>query len=442
VEIEASKIKNIVGHSYRKHGTMYSKHNLTKQEKYLQVLKSHYPNGMRVYDDDQINLFRTHYKKMFDIDDLTSKNRAIRATITRVASVLGRGTYVAPSNTKLISEDLLQDIGQYIEESDRVIFMLNTLFYVFKDRLVEEGIFNRYRLQWVLRKKLGLKYHFSRDYISKDKNVTSVYHSIVAFIRDAGRIVTKQELQNEFLGVPTNVFAFALSDENIIVGLGTYAHKDYVEKFKVSLQFIAREMSKIVADGEIHNCQELFDILKKELPAIIEEINIPDRYFLFSIMEEFWADKFEFRRPFFAQTGVYIAKQDERISDFVIGNAETDIVDLKGFINENSFIVNSLLELIDGMNDTVVFKNRDTLIKIDNTSLTEDIQLAVDAILDLQIGKNKLPSKVEDFKDFPDVGIEWNEWLLYSVVKKWSKKYSVATTSNTLSMAEPRFVKK
>ena len=442
VEIEMGVVESVVKHPYRKHGTMYSKNRITKQEKYLQVLKKHHPEGIRVYDDEQLDLFRKHYIKMFDVDDLSSKNRAIRSTISRVASVKDRGIYVALENTQIISNQLLADICQYIEESKKVIFMINTLFYVFKDRLTEEGICNRYKLQWILVKKLGHKYHLSRDYLSKDKSVTSVYRSIVNFIRDAGRIVTKQELRNEFPGIPDNVFAFALADENIIVGLGTYAHKEYVEKFKVSLQFIAREMSKIADDGEIHNCQELFDILKNELPAIIEEINIPDRYFLFSVMEEFWADKFEFRRPFFAKLGVYIAKQDERIRDLVNMNIETDISDLKGFINENSFVVNSLLELIDGLDDIVVFKDKDTLIKIENTMLTEDIQVDIDAILDLQIGKSKLPSKVNDFSSLPSVGIDWNEWLLYSVVKKWSKKYIAETTSNIFSMAEPRFMKK
>jgi hypothetical protein len=185
----------------------------------------------------------------------------------------------------------------------------------------------------------------------------------------------------------------------------------------------------------------LFDTLKKELPAIIEEINITDSYFLFSILEEFWADKFEFRRPFFAKVGVPIAKQDERIKEFVAVNAETDMSDLRGYINENSFVVNSLLELVDNLNDVVIYKNKDTLVRIDDTGLNDEIQVEIDSFLDAQIGKNKLPSEIKDFCKLPDIGIEWNDWLLYSVVKKWSKKYTAITTHNMYKMAEPRFEK-
>ena len=320
--------------------------------------------------------------------------------------------------------------------------MINTLFYLFNDRLIAEGISNRYMLQYILRQKVGNKYHLSRDYISKNKNTTSVYHEIVSYIRDMGCVVTKQDLQNEFPGVPANVFAFALADENIIVGLGTYAHKNYIEKFKVSLQFISREMNKIVADGEIHNCQELFDTLKKELPAIIEEVNITDRYFLFSIMEEFWADKFEFRRPFFAKTGVNITKQEERIWDFVNSNSDTDIVELRGFINENSFIVNSTLDLIDSLNDVVIYKNKETLIRIDNVAFDGSLQDKIDDFLDKLIGKNKLPIQIDDFSKLPENGIEWNEWLLYSIVNKYSKQFKAVTTNSKYAMAEPRFARR
>jgi DNA-binding ferritin-like protein (Dps family) len=441
LQIEKAKIANLIKQSYQKQGTMYSKHKITKQEKYLQVLKKHYPDGLKIYDDEQLNKFRKHYISMFDRDDLHTKNRAICRAISIVASVKDRGTYVVANNKNIISEELLSNICQYIEKSEKSIFMINTLYYVFKEKLEKEGISNRYQLQWVLRKKVGHKYHLSRDYISKDRDVTSVYHTITSFIKDANRMITKQELQNEFPGVPDNVFAFALADENIIVGLGAYAHKSYVEKFKVSLQSILHEMNKIVSDGEIHNCQELFETLKKELPAIIEEINITDRYFLFSILEEFWADKFEFRRPFFAKVGVPIAKQDERIKEFVAVNAETDMSDLRGYINENSFVVNSLLELVDNLNDVVIYKNKDTLVRIDDTGLNDEIQEEIDSFLDAQIGKNKLPSEIKDFCKLPDIGIEWNDWLLYSVVKKWSKKYTAITTHNMYKMAEPRFEK-
>lgn len=442
INVEKTKIEKLVKDAYNRKGTVYSKTRMSKHEMYFQVMQKHFPDGIRLYDDEQIDRLRVYYKKMFSSDDLPLKNRAIRSRIQTTAMPINRGKYVVPTNSKLISDELLADICEHVDSNKNDIFMINTLFYLFEDRLINEGISNRYVLQYVLRKKVGNKYHLSRDYISKDKNITSVHNAIVSYIREMDCVVTKQDLQNEFPGVPANVFAFALADENIVVGLGTYAHKNYIEKFKVSLQFIAREMTKIVADGEIHSCQELFDTLKKELPAIIEEINISDRYFLFSMMEEFWADKFEFRRPFFAQIGVNIAKQDERIWDFVNSNHETDIVELRGFINESSFIVNSTLDLIDSLNGVVIYKNKDTLIKVDDIPMDDSVKEKIDEFLDKQIGKNKLPIQVDDFSKLPHIGLEWNDWLLYSIVNKWSKDFKAVTTNTKFAMAEPRFARK
>ena len=442
IKVEKGKIEKLVKSSYKKNGYVYSKSRMTKPEMYFQVMQKYFADGIRLYDDDQIDKLRLYCQRMFATDDIPSKNRAIRARIQATAMAIDRGKYVVPNNNQLISYELLADICEHIDNNKKDIFMINTLFYLFADRLRDEGITNRYMLQYVLRKKVGNRYHLSRDYISKDKNTTSVYNAIVSYIRDMDCVVTKQDLQNEFPGVPSNVFAFALADENIVVGLGTYAHKNYIEKFKVSLQFIAREMNKIVGDGEIHNCQELFDILKKELPAIIEEINITDRYFLFSMMEEFWADKFEFRRPFFAKIGVNISKQYERIWDFVNSNTETDIAELRGFINENSFIVNSTLDLVDSLSDVVIYKNKETLTKVDSVIFNSALQEKMDDFLDKFIGTNKLPVQVDDFNNLPDIGLVWNEWLLYSIVNKYSKQFKAVTTNSKYAMAEPRFARR
>lgn len=442
IDVEIEKLDCIFKNSYRKTGTVYSKSNISKQERYKHVMKTYFPDGFHMYDNVEMEKFRKLYKDIYKDDNLPEKDRAIRASAQRVSVLVGRGIYVVPDQGKrLISQELFDDICNYIDQTDRPIFMTNTIFYLFKERLLQEGINNKYALQGAMKKYVGNKYFLSRDYISKNKDVTTVRNEIVSFLKDADRVVTKQELFDEFPGVPDSVLAFALADEDIIVGIGTYAHRNYIDKFTLHLQAIAYLMKDIAEDGEIHNCQELFDILKKDMPAIISEIKITDRYFLFSMIEDCWADKFAFSRPFFAKLGTVIGKQDERIVEFVTANDETEISALRGFINENSFVVDSILELINNLSESVIFKNKDTLIRVEDTGLNEDIQGVVDVFLDAQIGKNKLPSEITDFKKMPEIGIEWNEWVLYSVVKKWSKKYSAVTTSNIYTMAEPRFVK-
>ena len=66
----------------------------------------------------------------------------------------------------------------------------------------------------------------------------------------------------------------------------------------------------------------------------------------------------------------------------------------------------------------------------------------IDEFLDKQIGKNKLPIQVDDFSKLPHIGLEWNDWLLYSIVNKWSKDFKAVTTNTKFAMAEPRFARK
>jgi sulfatase maturation enzyme AslB (radical SAM superfamily) len=42
----------------------------------------------------------------------------------------------------------------------------------------------------------------------------------------------------------------------------------------------------------------------------------------------------------------------------------------------------------------------------------------------------------------PKINIEWNEWVIYSIINKWSTKYLVITSNNQLRAAEPLIIKK
>ena len=38
---------------------------------------------------------------------------------------------------------------------------------------------------------------------------------------------------------------------------------------------------------------------------------------------------------------------------------------------------------------------------------------------------------------FPKINISWNEWLIYSAIKRWGKKYEVQASESQLKQAVP-----
>lgn len=71
--------------------------------------------------------------------------------------------------------------------------------------------------------------------------------------------------------------------------------------------------------------------------------------------------------------------------------------------------------------------------------VTEETFLGIDDILKSFIGdRNFRP--LNEFFDYwllPKIKVAWNEWLLYSVINKYSEKYNATVSSNTLAEAVP-----
>ena len=67
----------------------------------------------------------------------------------------------------------------------------------------------------------------------------------------------------------------------------------------------------------------------------------------------------------------------------------------------------------------------------------------LDAVLEEFIGDEqyKLLSDFYNYRELPDLACLWNTWLLYSVIKKYSKEFKLALTSNYLNEAKPILVR-
>ena len=72
-------------------------------------------------------------------------------------------------------------------------------------------------------------------------------------------------------------------------------------------------------------------------------------------------------------------------------------------------------------------------------SISEETFLNLDAILTAFIGDRDF-RPLNEFFDYwllPKLKVAWNEWLLYSVINKYSEQYNATVSSNTFTEAVP-----
>ncbi|MBU1967547.1 hypothetical protein KKH50_04660 [Patescibacteria group bacterium] len=124
------------------------------------------------------------------------------------------------------------NIHQFIIDSDRNVIMFGELFERFKTELLDKtSINNRFYLQGVLKYKYSDKFFFTRDTLIKDINSEQgikLSIAIEAFIKEQGRIVAKDEIKKEFLGLTEYVLQSAITNNpNILLWVhGKYLHSE------------------------------------------------------------------------------------------------------------------------------------------------------------------------------------------------------------------------
>lgn len=438
MEIPYEYIKAILLADYKLNGSIYSRSRMPLTKKYDIVLRKYFPDGIYIYEKEDMNKFRDCYAKVFDdADKLPENDRALYGRISAITILCDRGKYISRPNN-LISEELLKEICDYIDNSEKEIFITNTIFSLFEDRLRAEGINNKYHLQGVLHASLPNKYFFKRDYVSKSKDMTSMYTEITKYISQSDKPVTKAQIRQEFPGVTDIVISIAVQDENIICGFSVYMSKDFIASQSDNVETLREIISEMVADGEIHKSEDLMSILSLMHPEIIEEFEIESRYTLFSIVEALFKDEFSLSRPFFALKGIEIGKQEERMRDYLEGKDEVDIDEFMEFVRDNSFVVWNILTQLNAFNDIYLLKNKNTLISIDSTGLNrykaEYVEEYIDEIIK---GNEVLVLNNLNYSLLPKINIQWNDWLVYSVINKWSNKYKVMMSSSQFRYSVP-----
>lgn len=378
VKIPLEIIEKTIRVDFKQNGTVYSRSRMGLLPKYKQILAKAFPDGINIYEKTDCDKFREEYKKIFNDNKMPENDRALYSRITACCYLIGKGKY-ALKKDKYISEELANKIYNYIQESPRNIFLTNMLFGAFETELKAEGINNKYHLQGVLKELFYNKLYFSRDYISKTNETTSIYNDICNYVKQFDEPVPLEQIMNEFKNVPFSVVNTGLTNENIIKFSGEYIHVDKLNVDKADVEMFALAIDEILLENEYSNTHVLFDYFIKNNKALLQKYKIDNQFKLFSIIQYYLQEQYEFKRPYFANKGVEIGHIRERIIGYIKDNKEVTFDELKAEFPEvlDSVLYNSLAS------DEIICCQK-SYMHADNLNMTdEDAELLKTNILTL-----------------------------------------------------------
>ena len=198
--VPKQEIRYLLEQFYTCHGAVYSRNRLKMGDVISFIMDTYFSNGISLYDDDAIRLFREKAREHFNGFEFADKDRAVRARMQDFCVPIGRGIWKLDKHEMLIPVSLQRRIEQYIENYKISVVPITAVFLAFSEEFVAVGIENRYHLQGQLKLLLQNKYTLTRDYILKGAD-SNLYSMVEDYVKQSTKLVTKQDIMAEFPGI-------------------------------------------------------------------------------------------------------------------------------------------------------------------------------------------------------------------------------------------------
>lgn len=273
-----------------------------------------------------------------------------------------------------------------------------------------------------------------RAYLLKAKAI-QIYQYIASQLQP----VTKEKLSVVIKGYSDRALAMAVSRNDILNYRGLYFCIKNVEIDDEEKRSVCTFLRRKLIGRKTYHIDDLYDEFVYEFSSLIRRAYVQSPYQLFSLIEVLFPKEFNLARPFIAALGVHIVSPQEHLAEYVRQSVELSVGDFVAFAKEKHIKVNSILELIVSLNDMVLLKDRETIIEISETGITEQIAQDVVQIVTDEVLENPCIA-IRDLTclpKLPSIALNWDEWLLYSVLRKWGKSIVVHTTSTQFRQSVP-----
>ncbi len=413
--IPLKTIKKMFYGSRKKIGNFYTRTSITVVYMCNYVLKHRFPAGYKIGDSFESDRFRQYAIEFFGERASSMTNRSIDAKVGEIGVLCDRGKYIHPDFLQ-IDNSIIDAINEYVENSPRSVLTFGEIFDALSEILNGTQITNRYLLQGAL-KKYGCKFNTSRDFIRKTQNVSFV-DELDAFVEERG-IVYKSEILSEFTSLNEANLGQVVARSSKVFNIenGYYIHASLFDIQPEDYKSIREYLVDACNDIPV-NIRSAYDAISVRFPDFMYRNDFDDRNKLFAALNYMFRDEFNFSRPYIAKLGVREVTNKSVILQHIVDYDHINIDELINICNDNDIRYVSSMTLIQQLAPEFVRTDSENLIRRESTGITDDVvNKAVEIITDmLKVNDYIVASKIYDFLWFPEIELDWNEFLLENLV--------------------------
>ena len=438
----SNEVVALIRNRFRTCGEYITKGRITLKIILSFLMQKYFPNGMDIYEEENIDFLRDKAREEFDGFELADNNRAIRARLQAFCVMADRGVWKYDTNQIVISKDLQAKIIEYIVAYNSPVLPIQAILDAFVDELHEIEIYNKYALHSQLKKFLSSEYSINRDYVMKSSGNT-FYSVMEAYVKQSPFPVTKRDIQNNFPGATDIVIQQMAAATKVINMNGYYVHLDNLNITDDEIYAFKYAVDKELCDKQIHHANTVFNEIKSVLSGLFNRIGVNHYLQFYYLLKELFPDDYEYNRPFIGALGVVIMNGEAQVINKILSTDECSIASIRQYARDVGTVIDRYIEFIDRNNDAFIFKNRETIISVSAAGLDDADFSKLDSILEefMSNAQYKLLSEFYNYRALPELSCLWNTWLLYSVIKKYSNEFKLALTSNFLNEANPILIR-
>lgn len=428
--ISGEQLKIVLSEEYKLTGMIYHRHKLSMGKICETIVRKYYPNGIHVHEESETARFKKYvYQEFGDVGGSWTL-RSMEANIERVCILRGRGIYMAKKD-HYISDELKDKIEAFIDNSDKTIFFINTIYEKFADELIKEGVDNHYYLHGIMKECFGDKYYISRDYVSKDENVGNIREEIVKYVASSKYPLKMSEIKRAFPGVTDIILVLSLGDHDILNFFGSYIYFSRLNLYQHDKFYLRDEIDSLISDNKPHHAKELYERVNAGNPELLRRLGVRYEFALFSVVQRLFEGEYQFLRPYIAKGDVEIVKPEEEIREFVSGEEVVEIDELLSRCEESHYrLATNRLEFFMSFNETHLLADKGELKSIGSIGVSESIAKEIEQMIINEIDETVPIADLRCVVNFPKVNVPWTEQLIYSVLYKWSSKLEVDSSFN------------
>ena len=440
--LKSGEIQDWILNNYHQYSKYSFRNKLKHNKVVILIMQKYFSDGIDLNDEQSILSIMNYAKNEYDYE-LTGSIRSIKAIIQNTCTPCGRGRRIYSEQSIKLSENLTEKILNFICKYKSDAVPIAGIYDSYEDDLNEIGIMNRYSLQDVLKRYFSDKYVITRDYVLESES-SSIYDEIELYISNSTNLVTIEESKENFPGITNGILQSVTDKTNILNMNGYYVNMQSFNITTNERKILFDLIKEKTNNGVQQHSKFLFDSIKLKISGFFNRIGMNHYLQFYSLAEKLFKEKFNFQRPFIANKEVSIITCEELLLNNVIKKGEVTLKEFKKLSNTVGYYLDGYIEYVKKYVHKIIFKNQHTIISVEKINLNNFNEDKLDLILHKFIGEldYKALYLFTSYWELPDIGIKWNEWALYSIILKYSKKFDVVTTSKIIKNAIPVIIKK